>query len=158
MFLINKLRNTTSTNILMPFLSFSDNLPQGYQIIFQIKFGNFVHKTYFNFLLMFQMFWNSLLFSKHSTNTHTQTHTPHTHLKHTPTPVYTLGDMKYHPACDINYIESIESISLQQLQLSTFVYDRIKSRGLAERGQEEEQKNEQHQGYIFCLGYLATID
>ena len=32
------------------------------------------------------------------------------------------------------------------------------SRGLAERGQEEEQENEQHYGYTLCLGYLATID
>ena len=32
------------------------------------------------------------------------------------------------------------------------------SRGLAERGQEEEEENERHQGYILCLGYLATID
>ena len=32
------------------------------------------------------------------------------------------------------------------------------SRGLAERGQEEEEENEQHWGYILCLGYLATID
>ena len=32
------------------------------------------------------------------------------------------------------------------------------STGLAERGQEEEQENERHLGYILCLGYLATID
>ena len=34
----------------------------------------------------------------------------------------------------------------------------LQSRGLAERGQEEEQENEQHLGYTLCLGYLATID
>ena len=32
------------------------------------------------------------------------------------------------------------------------------SSGLAERGQEEEEENEQHKGYTLCLGYLATID
>ena len=34
----------------------------------------------------------------------------------------------------------------------------LQSRGLAERGQEEEEENEQHKGYTLCLGYLATID
>ena len=37
-------------------------------------------------------------------------------------------------------------------------YHESKSRGLAERGQGEEQENEEYKGYILCLGYLTTID
>ena len=57
------------------------------------------------------------------------------------------------------------------LKISTLFYRRVestwlnsahgplsKSRGLAERGQEEEYENEQHKGYTLCLGYLATFD
>ena len=41
-----------------------------------------------------------------------------------------------------------------QSAIRHFIADRLSKN----REEEEEEENEQHQGYIFCLGYLATID
>ena len=39
-----------------------------------------------------------------------------------------------------------------RLYLSIHIIDRLS------KNREEEEENEQHKGYILCLGYLATID
>ena len=53
--------------------------------------------------------------------------------------------------------DNVESIVVK-LNYVRWTNDETESRGLAERDQEEEKENEQHKGYILCLGYLATID
>ena len=53
-------------------------------------------------------------------------------------------------------VPDCEKVPFATLFWSTYVQHQ--SGGLAEQGQEEEEENERHLGYILCLGYLATID